>query len=58
MEGRDQSWVGLEMGLILVSVEIGSHDQASFGAGGVDECEHFFVAVQGVSRRLKVDTPK
>jgi hypothetical protein len=35
------------MGLILVSVEIGGHDQAGFGAGSADEFEHFFVAVQG-----------
>ena len=35
------------MGLILGSVEIGGHDQASFGDGGADEFEHFFVAVQG-----------
>ena len=41
-------WIGLEMGLILVSVEIGSHDQASFGAGGANEFEHCFVAVQGL----------
>ncbi len=40
-QGRDQLWVGLEMGLILVSVEIGGHDQASFGAGGANEFEHF-----------------
>jgi hypothetical protein len=35
------------MSLILVSVEIGGHDQASFGAGGANEFEHFVVAVQG-----------
>ena len=47
-EGRDQLWFGFEMGWILVSVEIGGHDQASLGAGGADEFEHFFVAVQGL----------
>ena len=49
-QGRDQLWVGLEMGLILVSVEIGGHDQASFGAGGANEFEHLFVAVQRLGR--------
>ena len=48
-------WVGLEMGLILVSVEIGGHDQASFGAGGANEFEHLFVAVQGLGRPVLGD---
>ena len=38
------------MDWIFISVEIGGHDQASFSAGGANEFEHLFVAVQRLGR--------
>ena len=32
----------------MFSVQIGGHHQTSFGSGGADEFEHFFIAVQGL----------
>ena len=42
----DQTRVGFEPGRILFPVQIGSHNQASFGTGSADEVEHLFIAVQ------------
>jgi len=36
------------MGWILVSVEIGGHNQASSSAGRANEFEHLFVAFEGL----------
>ena len=43
------------MGWILISVEIGSHNQASLSAGRANEFEHFFVAVEWLSRPVLGD---
>ena len=43
------------MGWILVSVEIGGHDQASLSAGRANEFEHPFVAVERLGRPVLGD---
>jgi len=47
-EGGDQIPVWFEPGRVLFSVLIGSHNQAGLGAGGANEFEHLFIAVQGL----------
>ena len=40
--------VGFEAGRILLSVQIGSHNQAGLGTGGTNGFQHSFIAVQGL----------
>ena len=46
VERGDQTPVWFETCRILFSVQVGSHNQASFGAGSADKVERFFIAVQ------------
>src|SRR5271157_4695760 len=45
-ERGDQMRFRFETGPILLSVQIGGHNQSGSGAGGANEVEHRFIAVQ------------
>src|SRR5260370_37025175 len=57
-ERGDETAVGFETGGVVFSIQIGSHYQAGLGAGGANEFEHFFVAVEGLGSPVLGDLGK